>query len=60
MDLKMTIEEENELNRLDKEAKNVEKIHQKIILFNKIKTKSLVKKLKKSCDFEEMENLMLQ
>jgi hypothetical protein len=56
----MTIEEENELNRLDKEAKNVEKIHQKIILFNKIKTKSLVKKLKKSCDFEEMENLMLQ
>jgi hypothetical protein len=59
MDLKMTTEEENDLNRLDNEVKNVEKIHQKIILFKKIKTKSLINQLKKTNDFEEMKELML-
>ena len=60
MDLNMDIDELQNLNGLDHTLQKIEKIHQKIILLNKIKTKSLVKKLKKSCDFEEMENLMLQ
>jgi len=59
MDLKMTTEEDTDLNLLEDEFKTIEKIHQKIILFKKIKTKFLINQLKKTNDFEKMKELML-
>ena len=59
MDLKLAIEEEKDINRLEQQVDKIEKIHHRSILFKKIKTKSLIKKLRKINDFEEMKNLML-